>query len=100
MAELPGLEELLLGGYDVSALLAGAPAQGGGQRLGVLGLETQLQLKTPGLPQPSLGWSAVPSAEQNDLYQVRQRREALAGNLRLSSGLVTRGRCLNVTCCT
>ncbi|GIM02359.1 hypothetical protein Vretimale_7232 [Volvox reticuliferus] len=72
MAELPGLEELLLGGYDVNALLASAQGQSGGQGLGVLGLEAQLQLKPSSLTQQTLGWPAAAPTDQNDLYQVAQ----------------------------
>ncbi|GIL67185.1 hypothetical protein Vafri_20615 [Volvox africanus] len=69
MAELPGLEELILGGYDVNALLAGAQGQSAGQGLGVLGLEAQLQLKPSSLTQQALGWPAATPTDQNDLYQ-------------------------------
>lgn len=74
MAEFPGLEELLLSGYDISALLTGAQAQAPGQGLGVLGLEAQLQLKAQALPQHGLGWPAVSPTDQTDLYQVKRER--------------------------
>ncbi|GLC67914.1 hypothetical protein PLESTF_000622500 [Pleodorina starrii] len=77
MAELPGLEELLLSGYDVSSLLGGAPQRAG--VAGVLGLEAQLQLKAAGLPQQPIGWPAAAPTDHNELYQ--KVAQALAAKL-------------------
>ncbi|PNH09011.1 hypothetical protein TSOC_004418 [Tetrabaena socialis] len=74
MAELAALEELLLSGFDVNALLAGAP--------GLSGLEAQLveaQHLQGGLGQ-QLGW---PGPGNQDMYVAQDYQQTLAAEHRL-----------------
>ncbi|KAG2428384.1 hypothetical protein HYH02_014400 [Chlamydomonas schloesseri] len=65
MADLSALEELLLGGYDVGALLA-AQASAGQAPGGLLGLGGGLK---PPLTQSGLGWAGPAPTDQSSIYQ-------------------------------
>ena len=75
MADLSALEELLLGGYDVGALLAAqaSAGQGPGALLGLGG-----GLKPP-LTQSGLGWAGPAPTDQSSIYQVRQKGSSGVG---------------------